>query len=225
MQKIIIFGFPHSGTSILKSIIGHIEEVCEIISETHIIDDKYTRSGKKYVLCKTPYTRADIFSDTYKDYIKIFIIRNPLWVFSSLNKRFLNNIPSKCDVAEYIKSAEKFAYYRKNKAKNLYLIRYEDMFENNYQYLRAIFESIGLIYTDAIFDNKNYLNKIKDNIDTPQEKPPNTDHDKYRTYQINQEFVNNNDIDNLDLTVEQKKILLTQPTILEIYPDINKIIT
>ena len=33
-QKIIIFGFPHTGTSILKSIIGHCENVEEIINES-----------------------------------------------------------------------------------------------------------------------------------------------------------------------------------------------
>lgn len=30
-KKIIVFGFPHSGTSILKSIIGHVETVEEIV--------------------------------------------------------------------------------------------------------------------------------------------------------------------------------------------------
>ena len=38
MNKIIIFGFPHYGTTILKSIIGHIDEVQEIIPECSYID-------------------------------------------------------------------------------------------------------------------------------------------------------------------------------------------
>ena len=36
MKKILIFGFPHSGTTILKSIIGHIDNVEEIINESKI---------------------------------------------------------------------------------------------------------------------------------------------------------------------------------------------
>ena len=38
MRKILIFGFPHCGTSIVKSIIGHIKNVEEIyqeVSEKH----------------------------------------------------------------------------------------------------------------------------------------------------------------------------------------------
>ena len=49
MNKIIIFGFPHCGTSILKSIIGHIDDVDEIYDETAEIEREST---KKYILCK-----------------------------------------------------------------------------------------------------------------------------------------------------------------------------
>ena len=52
-KKVIIFGFPHCGTSIIKSIIGHIEDVYEIIDETHYIDDKTfddIKSKYKYIL-------------------------------------------------------------------------------------------------------------------------------------------------------------------------------
>ena len=42
MNKIIIFGFPHCGTTILKSIIGHIDEVQEIIHECSYIEQKIT---------------------------------------------------------------------------------------------------------------------------------------------------------------------------------------
>ena len=37
VKKIIVFGFAHSGTTILKSIIGHIEQVEEIHNEQKII--------------------------------------------------------------------------------------------------------------------------------------------------------------------------------------------
>ena len=38
-KKIIIFGFPHSGTTILRNIISHIENVYEIVDEVSKIDD------------------------------------------------------------------------------------------------------------------------------------------------------------------------------------------
>ena len=40
MTKILICGFPHCGTTILKCIIGHINDVEEIIDETRKISIK-----------------------------------------------------------------------------------------------------------------------------------------------------------------------------------------
>ena len=45
-QKILICGFPNCGTSILKSIIGHIEDVEEIYNEIRVITKK---SDKKFI--------------------------------------------------------------------------------------------------------------------------------------------------------------------------------
>ena len=85
------------------------------------------------MLCKYPYTIDEFFSAKYNDYIKIFIVRNPLYVFSSLNKRFNYAEPEKHNVNSYIKTLKKFIYYCEKPVKNLYTIRYEDLFENNYQ--------------------------------------------------------------------------------------------
>ena len=78
-KKIIIFGFPHCGTCILKSIISHIDDIDEIINESTICNIQTT---KKYCVCKHPFTHPAFFTNEYAEYIKIFIIRNPLYVFS-----------------------------------------------------------------------------------------------------------------------------------------------
>ena len=103
-QKILICGFPHCGTSILKSIIGHIEDVEEIYNETTVITKN---SAKKFILGKFPFALDSFFDEKYKDYIKIFIIRNPLFVFSSLNKRFNYKIPNDHNFACYINTLKK----------------------------------------------------------------------------------------------------------------------
>ena len=36
---------------------------------------------KKYIMCKYPQAKVEFFEEKYKDYIKIFIMRNPLFVF------------------------------------------------------------------------------------------------------------------------------------------------
>ena len=128
-QKILICGFPHSGTSILKSILGHIDCVEEIKHEVNYINH---RTNKPYILGKCPFTKEEFFGENFKDYIKIFIIRNPLFIFSSLNKRFEYNIPENTSYNVYLNTIKKFINLKKNVRKNVYTIRYEDMFENNY---------------------------------------------------------------------------------------------
>lgn len=219
MSKIIIFGFPHSGTSILKSIIGHIDDVEEIIDETNIITKNTT---KKYILCKYPYTIDDFFSKKYNNYIKIFIIRNPLYVFSSINKRFNYKInpDQQHSIEAYNSMLNKFIYYKNHPIANLYTIRYEDLFLNNFQELKKIFNKIGFIYTDKIFDNTQYNNKIINGINKPNYKPPNVEHGLYRTWQINQPFVNNNDPNKIDLLPSQKEKIKKIHNISYIYKDI-----
>jgi hypothetical protein len=86
---IIICGFPHSGTTILQSIIGHIDEVDIIFKETDYINPTILNNNKhKFVLAKTPYLKDKIFTKKYENYIKIIIARNPCYVYSSLNRRF-----------------------------------------------------------------------------------------------------------------------------------------
>lgn len=234
MKKIIIFGFPHCGTSILKSIIGHIDEVEEIINETDIITQ--TTSLKKYVICKFPWT-IDFFSEKYKDYIKIFIIRNPAYVFSSLNNRFKNNIPGDHDIDSYMKTLSKFINLKNQKKYlNLYTIRYEDMFKDKFKELRTILDSIGLSYTDDIFDNTKYENqhvksmKIDSVLKNVEEAIFATTlltfeaahHEQFRTWQINQPFKNNNEPAKINLTEKQKtNLFVTNKEMLcKVYPEI-----
>jgi hypothetical protein len=227
MKKIIIFGFPHSGTSILKSIIGHINDVYELIDEVKYIDIKKIKTNKNIILCKYPYTIKDFFEDKYKDYIKIFIIRNSLFIYSSLNKRFLYNFSDKKNISinEYIKTIKFYIQFLNNPLKDLYLIKYEDLFIDNFNNIKEILDNIGLKYSDKIFDNSQYLNKIVSSIENvPTKKPLNINHEKYRTWQINQQFADNNDIDKIDLLEEQKNILLNDEFINILYPDIKLLV-
>jgi hypothetical protein len=229
-KKVIIFGFPHCGTSIIKSIIGHIENVYEVIDETYIVDERIfndIKSKYKYILIKYPHIifpdNLDIFGKEYVDYIKIFIIRNPLFVFSSLNKRTNGNIPVEWNhnISNYSEVAAKFDYYRTNKTNNMHLIRYEELFEKNY--LKDLLDLIGFNYTDKIFENKHYINNISSNLKNTiiSSKPSNIHHTRYRTWQINQEFKNNNDISKLDLHQNQINEIISDLNIQKVYPDIK----
>jgi len=222
MNKIIIFGFPHCGTTILKSIIGHIDEVQEIIPECSYIEQKIT---KKFAVCKTPFTRGHFFSSSsWSDYHKIFIIRNPFYVFSSLNKRHSFNIDKEHSIENYNETVKMFQYFKYIcKIPNTYLIRYEDIFDNDYQELKNILNSIGLNYTNNIFDNSKYENIVDINYkNIPiEKKPDNKEHGKYRTWQVNQPFVNNNTPSKINITYEQAQKLLDNQYVNFIYPNLK----
>lgn len=229
-KKIIIFGFPHTGTTILRSIIGHIDNVYEIVDEIPNIDDNNVDYiNYNFVLCKWPYLiNENTLLTNYSDYIKIFIIRNPLYVFSSLNKRFKYNTLNKDhSIDKYIDTVEQFNNFNNTKnIDNLFLIKYEDMFQENYKSIKYIFHEIGFNYNDDIFDNSKYINKVQlqNDLTVPQQIPPDYKHTEYRLFQINQKFYNNNDDNKIDLTKEQYHILTTDINILKAYPE-NKCFT
>ena len=95
---------------------------------------------------------------------------------------------------------------------NLYTIFYEDLFNNNFEKLRDILDRVGLKYTDDIFNNSNYDNFIVDK-NIPEVIPPPTDHDNFRSWQINQPFENMNNPDKINLTEKQKKFIVSNPLI------------
>ncbi len=206
MKKIIITGFSHSGTSILKSIIGHIENVYEYPYEEHIITDEMIkearRLNKKFILIKRP--RIDLRGSYYDDFIKIFIIRDPYQVMSSINRRFQYELHKKHNFKSYEYFAKIYLETLDQNLNNFYHIKYEDMFDNNYQKLREIFDNIGFVYSSKIFRNEKFKNVIsKDDIDNINHKPEYTEHTKYRTWQINQPFRNMNDKNRIELTKGQ----------------------
>lgn len=220
MKRILIFGNPHSGTSILKSIIGHIDSVHEIYYEANEIE--HQEYEKDYVVCKWPYVEEEFFGEKYREYIKIFIARNPAWVFSSYNRRFGSaNLPEQYTLNTYIDGLKKFIEFRDNPVKDFYTIRYEDIFPDNYKQLMTLLDSIGLVYNDSIFDNTERNNLISPGVyikDINHIPHPVSEHDKLRTYQINQPFINNNTTDKLNsLSSEQLRILVEHPVVRELY--------
>lgn len=217
IQKIIIFGFPHCGTTILRSIIGHSTDVYDIINEVQSIKEDVVKlareQGKKYILCKWPFM-INYKAKMYDNYIKIFIIRNPYYVMSSVNRRFKFDVPNCHSFNKYKSSLRQFLDDENMKIPNLYTIRYEDMFDNNFELLREIFDNIGFEYNDTLFDNKLHNNYVLKRISTDiKEKPKDHDHGRYRSWQINKDFQNMNTKDKLDLTKDQFLLIFNDPIV------------
>ena len=231
MKKIVIFGFPHTGTTIMKSIFGHIPDVYEIINEQLFIEEDDLRKAesmnKKFILCKYPYWSNHFMEDRFKEYYKIFIIRNPAYVYSSLNKRFsvkqyddqgYRLMNKQVPLWKYSDTVRLFNWFKvSSPLENMMTIKYEDFFDNNFQNIKKILDNIGITYTDEIFDNSKYENYSVDSVKIPEHKPSNTKHPEYRTWQINQPFINNNIPGSVYLLQEQIDHFKSCPHIQKLY--------
>ena len=217
-SKIIITGFPHCGTTILKSIIGHIDEINEITTETPFISKEMIIPNKK-ILIKHPWIKVNYFSEKtiledfyYNDFNIIFIIRNPYCVFSSINNRFNNQIlENGYSIEEYLKTLTLFDYYKNNPKNNIFTILYEDLFNNDYYICKKILEKLNLKFNNNIFDNEKYKNE---NIGDINQKK----NDYLRNQQINTKFENKNNYSNLNLTLLQIEQLSSHPIVQKYYP-------
>lgn len=231
MKKILITGFSHSGTTILRAIMGNIEEVHEVIDETLIIPNNEIqnaeKNNKKCILIKYPRITSCLPIDKYKDFEIIFLIRNPYYVYSSINKRKIDNNKLH-SINNYVKTCELFLEYSNNpnKYQNIHTIKYEEIFENNFEKLKDIFNKIDISYDESIFNNNNRYHKSHSNIlyKSIKEKPNEIDHEKYRTWQINQPFVYNDNLSKIDLTKTQINQLKNNDVIDKLYPNFRNII-
>jgi len=236
----MVTGFPHTGTTILKSVIGHCDNVKEIVHEIPLIREEDMNSDHEFILCKWPWAKENLFKDKkFADYTKIFIIRNPLWIFSSLNKRCDNawdkGIPKDHSVSVYIEYVERWLSLVGSGRKDIFLLKYENMFGEGFAILRHVFSEIGLSVTNEIFENNKWKNfsHNNQNVDMISEKPPNPDkfkwanvkHNQYRLWQINQPIVNMNTMDKLDyLFPEQIEQIISSKAVMQMYPNIPDIL-
>ena len=85
----------------------------------------------------------------------------------------------------------------------------------------GILLNIRFQYDDSIFDNSKYTNVIITGVKLVDKKPQNNNHGLYRTWQINQPFISNNDISKIDLNEVQIKKIVNNQYVLQIYPDIK----
>lgn len=224
-KKILITGFPHCGTSILKTKLGECSNVYEQTNESVYPEDlpiqEFYEGDKQFFLWKDPVLRNRIPIDGYSkknevydaDTIIISIIRNPYYVFTSQIKRGLDPFTSFEHLhTDYLNAARVFLDAKDDKYTDVYCIRYEDMFDDNYSKIKSIMDNIGLVYDDDIFEKKTKVYSVMDAFEksgeSPNEKPdPLKRPAKYRYWQINQKFQNFNEGKEINIPSSLENIL------------------
>jgi hypothetical protein len=215
-SKIFITGFLHSGTSILRAKISDCDNVFSQIMESQTPKgdsyEEYLSSGKEFFLWKDPIIRNSLYNtgfpkkdgSPFQDCHIIFLVRNPFYVFSSLQRRSKGIVNHDFHRFEdWEKSAFKFLEIREKKYEDTYTIKYEEFFDEGFQNLKKIFDQVGLIYPEDIFETKKkdyYHDFLREVPQTPEKTLTKNSH--HRTWQINQNFQNFNLNSKVELTPE-----------------------
>lgn len=190
MNKILVIGFPHSGTTILRKLIGNSSNVYDVSRESFLTPNIDVKEDN--IVIKLPHMNGvpdNFYMRSHIDYKIVMLIKNPYDVFGSLTKRYDTSIPKRYNLNTWIKYSKYFYNLKKNIPSNIFMLRYEDMFENNYKKIKEIFKFLNLLYSEEeiIFNNRDCF--IVDN-NIPKKRPLPTEHGAFRTWQINQKFEN-----------------------------------
>lgn len=192
-QVIVIHGIFHSGTSILKSIIGDHDDVHNVIDETNKLPDiNWNRTpDKNFIVFKTPHIQNE--SKYPKSYKLITIIRNPFFVYNSLLLRFNRNIPEDIDLFK--------EYEKLNELKRTRIIQYEHLFVDGF--LDRLFNEFGLNWDPKILQKQHHIfsNKKK------KELSKHSLHNFFRENQINETFENKNNPTKLILDINDTNLI------------------
>jgi len=194
-NMIFIVGCGHSGTSLLRKIIGNHKDVYCIPNETSLFKkpdnfikteldkyDKYRKNeNKKYICEKTPKHVEEI--DKIYTFVKtpkiIVIVRDGRDVISSLKKRY-----GSTEQGLWRWIHDNNAWLNHPNKKDFHVVKYEDLIKNKVNVISNICTFLQIEYTDEIFDYEMneiilpenfFLGLIKDKK-----------HDKLREYQLNQ---------------------------------------
>lgn len=223
-KTVFIFGHHHCGTTILRTILGHIEGAKTFLFEADPIEYPNFEKDAALRVFKNPEVKETYFSDTYQNIIRIFLVRDPVQVLSSINRRYQNDPPrARRTVRSYLRMAHIFVRTKKNPPKTLHHIRYEDMFVDGYKAIRDVLDKHSIKHDDNIFQNHLYKNLSHEGQsveEVPKNKPEDTNHQQLRLYQVNQPFQNNNNPLKVCLQACQAEALKEDENVIKMYPEI-----
>ena len=234
-KRILVTGYPHCGTTMLRAKIGDCKNTYEQVREFGSSTEYSPNMPFDFYVWKHPDVYQNFRQHTFgiksktplADTAIIPIIRNPWHLFTSMHKRSLQEKTftiydgSGHGLKHYLATATTILDAMKNNYDDIYPIRYEDMFENDYQKLKEIFDKIGLEYDDDIFytQKKVYQHNGSEYIEDYNKNGKQDGN--LRMWQINQPFQNMNK--EVDLPEDFCKMLSESEIIKELgYSDPRK---
>jgi len=211
MNKILVYGFPHTGTSILKKLIGNSSDVHEIPEEVHYAP-MIRNSQRNNVVIKYAGGKPmpmNFHVTRYKDYKIVLCIKNPYDAFGSLFSRFGHFNFEGCTVNDWIHYGNLFMYFRDNPHSRVFTIKYEEFFENEFKKIEEMFKFLNLKYSKETIIYSTRPSFITKNPFIPKDKPSRfgDSHGAFRNWQMNQPFVDKTGESAKSLQPEMKRKL------------------
>ncbi len=208
-EFILVCGVPHGGTTVVRKLIGNINGVHD---HPHEIDaimgidynhflKKIEDTAHKAIVVKSPFTPRNITN--YKSFKVIFVLKNPWDCFGSYRKRFKTEAHytkayvDRYGIGSYCALAEIWLNIRNNPEQfpNIYPIKYEEMFEDDYAKVKDMVRWLGFSWVDNIINSErvaghqNWNNKPVPKVENPNTlKNTGADNVPLRYWQINQPF-------------------------------------
>lgn len=242
-NKILVIGFQHSGTSILRKIIGNHSQVYDVVNEAqsipkrefkNILNDKNATS----IVIKTPFwnniSNVDDLINKYNGFKIVFILKNYLDIYASLKMRFSINtkeyISTKWLINNSLQNWDKVAKIffniadNPNKYPQIFIVKYEDLFSicplsEEKNLWKLLFKFLELPFEiDCITKNQKRqipINNVLTHGDQPM--PSRKEQRKFRSWQINQPVTNMTGINRHTLSIEEINGLKKDSIILDKY--------
>jgi hypothetical protein len=169
-KSVFIFGFPHSGTTILRTLVGRCDGLVEVREET----TRPPKEDQRYVF-KWPSASEEFCS--WVQYHRVFILRNPLYTFTSILRRFPGRtLPAGHSVEDWESTAELFLAKR---GTDVMTLLYEELFPSSHKVLRTLIGALGLRFEE------NSVEGREPEVPAPS---PVKEHVSYRYWQVAQPF-------------------------------------
>jgi hypothetical protein len=197
IKRIAVMGFPHSGTTILRRILGSHSQLFDITNELPLyrlckdylklmkeLDEKALAKGKSGWVVKDPVVRsfADIINGIISNLKIVVIVRDGRDVIVSLRRRDVKNLQE--NMKSWIRSSNIVNSYMNDNI-DFYFIKYEDMVKSPAVMFSNLLNWFGLS-NEPIW---NTYTKVKRSVNKGKildERPSRLDHADFRTWQTNQ---------------------------------------
>lgn len=206
---ILVTGFAHGATTITRKLVGNAEGVYDFTKEIDAIigvnPDQFIKiianTNYKSIVVKSPFTPTNILSHT--NFKIILVLRNPYDIYGSFRLRFKNEGHYTASYADrygynaYVNLCNKWLEVKRNPGKypNIFPIKYEEMFVDDYKKLKEMISWLGLKWNDNIINSvrvagHQYINNKPVPVvgDPSILKNTGADNVPYRYWQINQPF-------------------------------------